>query len=395
MTITFKTLIPAGKPKPRTEIVRNFTPNWFTVTMGTGVLALALNQLPFAGSWLHWLAEDLWLMDIVLFGLFSALYTTRWLLFFDEARRDFRHPVMSMSFGAVPMGLATIINGFLVFGYGLLGDMALAIAHSLWWIDVAMSLACGLAIPYFMFTRQEHSVEKLTAVWLLPIVAAEVSAVSGAMLIPHLPPAEALLTLLLSYVLWAYSVPLAMSVLVLLVLRLALHKLPERDMGPSAWLALGPIGTGSLGLVLLGGDAQKTFDAIGVHSVGEVAAGLGVIGGVVMWGYGAWWLALAALKTIHYLRRGLPFNLGWWGFTFPLGVYSLATFALARVAHFGLFTEIGEMLVVCLAAFWAIVASRTVYSAWHGDFFAAPCLGDSRFIARFEADAVRVRTDRR
>jgi hypothetical protein len=30
-------------------------------------------------------------------------------------------------------------------------------------------------------------------------------------------------------------------------------------------------------------------------------------------GYGAWWLGLAGLKTIRYLREGLPFNLGWWG----------------------------------------------------------------------------------
>jgi hypothetical protein len=37
-----------GQAKPLSEIVRNFTPNWFTVTMGTGVLALTLNQFPLA-----------------------------------------------------------------------------------------------------------------------------------------------------------------------------------------------------------------------------------------------------------------------------------------------------------------------------------------------------------
>jgi Voltage-dependent anion channel len=73
--------------------------------------------------------------------------------------------------------------------------------------------------------------------------------------------------------------PLAMSILTLLVLRLALHKLPERDMGASAWLALGPIGTGALGLVLLGGEAPAIFAANGLRSVGDTAFGLGVIGG--------------------------------------------------------------------------------------------------------------------
>jgi hypothetical protein len=45
-------VIPAVPPRPvplaasLREIIRQFTPNWFTVTMGTGILALALNQVP-------------------------------------------------------------------------------------------------------------------------------------------------------------------------------------------------------------------------------------------------------------------------------------------------------------------------------------------------------------
>jgi tellurite resistance protein TehA-like permease len=44
------------------------------------------------------------------------------------------------------------------------------------------------------------------------------------------------------------------------------------------------------------------------------------------------WLLLAILKTARYFREGMRFNLGWWGFIFQLGIYSLATLALAR-AH--------------------------------------------------------------
>lgn len=358
------------------ETVRQFTPNWFTVTMGTGVLALALDQFPVAVPGLHGLAVSLWLANIGLFTLFSLLYAARWLFFYEGARRIFGHPVMSMFFGAIPMGLATIVNGFLVFGIPLIGDVAIAIARALWWLDAALALACGLIIPYLMFTRQQHSIEKMTAVWLLPIVAAEVAAASGALLAPHLPASEAFAVLILGYVLWAYSVPLALSVLVLLVLRLALHKLPEREMGASAWLALGPIGTGALGLLLLGRNAPPVFAANGLADIGDAASAIGVIGGLMLWGYGVWWLALAVIKTVHYLRKGLPFNLGWWGFTFPLGVYTLATLALADATHLSFFGVSGGALVVCLAAFWLLVASRTARGAWQGHLFFAPCLRD-------------------
>ena len=172
-------------------------------------------------------------MDSLLFALFSLVYATRWVFFFNQACGIARHPVMSMFLGAIPMGLATIINGLLVFGGG---ETAVWMAHGLWWLDVTMSVGCGLVVPFLMFTVQEHSMEKMTAAWLLPIVAAEVAAVSGALLVPHLSPSEAVSVLILCYALWAFSVPLAMSILVILLLRLVLHKLPERHMAASGCL---------------------------------------------------------------------------------------------------------------------------------------------------------------
>jgi C4-dicarboxylate transporter/malic acid transport protein len=296
---------------------------------------------------------------------------------------------MSMFFSAIPMGLATIINGFLAFGIPHWGATAVAIAEALWWIDAAMALVCGVGVPFLMFTRQDHSIEKMTAVWLLPIVAAEVTASSAGLLVPHLTdPQAALDMLVLGYALWAFSVPLALSILVILLLRLVLHKLPPKDAAASGWLALGPIGTGALGLLLLGADAPRAFAGAGIAGVGEVAAGIGVVGGMLLWGYGLWWTALAVVTTVRYLRQGMPFKLGWWGFTFPLGVYCVATLTLARQTHVEFLAVIGGGLVVCLAVFWLIVAARTLHGAWHRYLFVSPCLPKGAITSDLDADFV-------
>ena len=360
---------------PVREVIRQFTPNWFTVTMGTGILALALNQMPLATPSLRALAEGLWLINIGLFLIFTALYLARWLLFPSEARRIFDHSVMSMFFGAVPMGLATIINGFLSFGVARWGGPAIAIAQVLWWMDATMAVVCGVGVPFLMFTRQDHSMEKMTAVWLLPIVAAEVAAASAGLLVPHLAdPRAGLQMLVLGYALWAVSVPLAMGILVILMLRLITHKLPHKDMAASSWLALGPIGTAALGLLLLGAAAPRAFTAAGIPGIGDVGAGIGVIGGAVFWGYGMWWIGMAILMTARYVSEGMPFNLGWWAFTFPLGVYSIASLALARQTDLHFLTAIGAALVACLAAVWAVVAACTLHGVWYRYLFVAPCL---------------------
>ncbi len=130
------------------------------------------------------------------------------------------------------------------------------------------------------------------------------------------------------------------------------------------------------------------FAAAGLPGVGEVAAGIGLIGGVVLWGYGAWWLLLAILTTVRYVRQGMPFNLGWWGFTFPLGVYAVATLTLARQTHLTVLAAIGGGFVVCLALLWLVVAARTLHGAWNRYLFVSPCLMAGAVPGKFEADAV-------
>lgn len=356
------------------EVIRQFTPHWFAVTMGTGILALALAAFPLPLPGLHALAEGLWLFNALLFSLFAGLYAARWLLFYHEAHEIFAHATVSMFLGTIPMGLATLINGLLLFGLPRWGEAVLPLALGLWWLDAAMALACGVLIPYLMFTRQAHRIDQMTAVWLLPVVAAEVAAASGGLLVPHLAASEQFTVLVASYVLWAYSVPVALSLLVILLLRLALHKLPPASMAASSWLALGPIATGALGLLVLGADAPTVFAAHGLAGIGEIARGLGLLGAVLLWGLGLWWLALAVLVTQRHAREGMTFNLGWWGFTFPLGVYALTTLRLGEVLAAPFFTGLGTVLVVLLALLWTLVASRTLAGAYQGSLFVSPCI---------------------
>jgi C4-dicarboxylate transporter/malic acid transport protein len=359
------------------EVIRQFTPNWFAATMGTGVLALALVNFPVHIPGLHTVAMGLWILNILLFCLFSVLYAARWIFFFDGAKRIFNHSIVSMFFGCIPMGLATIINGLLVFGIPVWGQTAVNIASVLWYFDALFAFVCGISIPFLMYTRQNHSIEQMTAVWLLPVVAAEVASASGGFLAPHIvDPVSQLTAIIASYVLWACSVPMAMGILVILLLRMALYNLPHVNMAASSWLALGPIGTGALALLILGDTAPAIFMANNLGHFTEGLQSFSLITGIMLWGYGLWWFSMAILITLRYLRDGFSFNLGWWGYTFPLGVYALATLELSTLLPILAFKVFGGMLVVALAVLWLIVGKLTIQGAWRGDLFVSPCLKD-------------------
>jgi tellurite resistance protein TehA-like permease len=96
-----------------------------------------------------------------------------------------------------------------------------------------------------------------------------------------------------------------------------------------------------------------------------------------LWGYGTWWAVVAILTTLHHARTEIPFNMGWWGLTFPLGVYTAASYALGRVLAAPFFTDAGAVCTLLLLILWSVVAVRTAHGIWHGHIFHAPCLVDA------------------
>ncbi|MFA6512487.1 MAG: TDT family transporter [Patescibacteria group bacterium] len=367
--MSFFSAAPGNDPK---EIIRHFTPNWFAATMGTGVLALMLGNFPYGQPALTVVAQALWCVNVLFFTLFSLMFLARAVFFPESFRHLFHHPVQPLFIGCIPMGFATIVNGMITLWP--ISAASMVWTNAMWWIDVALSVISVLVVPFYMFTAQEHRMERMTAAWLLPIVPPEVAAASGGLVAQHLAPALGTSVIFVSYVLWAISVLLSMGILTILFLRLTLHKLPHVDMAVSAWLPLGPLGTGAMAMITLGAASHHVFSLTDLAPMALLWQDAGVLVALLLWGLGLWWMIMAIVFTLRYLREGLPFNMGWWGFTFPLGVFDSATYLLAKETQFSPFLYLGTAFTVLLAVFWVIVTKRSLSGMWTARLFRDPSL---------------------
>ena len=192
----------------------------------------------------------------------------------------------------------------------------------------------------------------MTAAWLLPIVAPIVAAASGGVVAAVLPnPQHALWTVIISYILWGTGVPLAMAVLVIYFERLTVHKLPPREVIVSVFLPLGPLGQGGFGIMQLGKVAMQIFPKThtlptAAGNAGEILYIVGWLIALIMWGFGIVWLFFA-LASIS--RSKFPFNMGWWGFTFPLGVFTVSTTTLGKELPSAFFSVLGTVRTLSLS----------------------------------------------
>jgi len=165
-------------------------------------------------------------------------------------------------------------------------------------------------------------------------------------------------------------------VLVMYYQRLALHKMPPREIIVSAFLPLGPLGFGGYTILYLGKMAAVVFPQ--THTIdplaGRIAYVLGFFVALIMWGWGLLWAAFA-LASI-YKARPFPFNMGWWGFTFPLGVYSVSTILIGEELPSRFFRVLGTIFGTAVIALWLVIAVGTARGAWSGELFHAPCLAN-------------------
>ncbi|EEP83011.1 predicted protein [Uncinocarpus reesii 1704] len=370
--------------------IANFHPGWFAACMGTGITAILLERLPYQFPGLHYIAVAIFILNAALFTLFLTISLVRYALFPEKFKQMLRHPAHSMMLGTFPMGFATLINLWVFICVPMWGDWAANTAWVLWWIDAVVSIFTCYYVPFVLTTVHPAKLETMTAAWLLPIVAPVVAAASGGVVAEVLPNnSHAMLTVIFCYIMWGSAVPFAMVIIVIYFQRLALHKIVPSAVIVSTLLPVGPLGQGGFGIMQLGIVARRVFPTqadILSPLAGEIFYSVGIFIALVMWGFGLVWLWFAAAS---FARGPFPFNLGWWAFTFPIGVFTTACTLFGKEFDSVAFNIIGtvslsaslcasstpdanmgyQILSVCVTLLWIMVFSFTIWKSCTKELF--------------------------
>lgn len=118
--------------------------------MSTGVLAILLHQLPYNGHGLQIISIILFVLNLTLFLLFTAISCLRYTLYPELFPAVLRHPHQSLFLATFPVGLATLINMTVlvcvpVWGYGLI-----ILSWVLWWIVSVLALTACFHLTFMM-----------------------------------------------------------------------------------------------------------------------------------------------------------------------------------------------------------------------------------------------------
>ncbi|KAL7930203.1 voltage-dependent anion channel [Trichoderma chlorosporum] len=343
--------------------------------MGTGIVSILLYKLPYNGTWLYWISVVVFVLNLALFVLFTFISALRYLIYPGLFMAMIRHPAVPLLLGAFPIAISTIVEMIVLVCVPAWGHWAITLAWTLWWIDIAISIVICYYIPFVAMHTHDVKLTTLSATCLLPIAAPIVASAVGGIVAGALDNEQhALWTLITSYFLWGTAMPLSLTCLVIFYQRLLMHNLPPLEAIVSMFLPVAPLGQGGFAIMQLGKVAAEIFprtgtlEKMGTHS-GEILYATGWLIGFLMWANGLAWIFFA-LASIS--RQKFPFNIGWWGFTFPLGVWSAATIAFGQEMPSRFFNVLGTIASVIVTLLWIMVAIGTIWKIVDGKIFMAP-----------------------
>ncbi|KIK67442.1 hypothetical protein GYMLUDRAFT_37564 [Collybiopsis luxurians FD-317 M1] len=379
--------------RPLIDVIRGFTPAWFAAIMGTGSISILFYAFPFktdSEAFIIW-TLIFFFLNLTLFIIFCVITVARYVMFPDIWGAMIRHPSQSLFTGTFPMGGATLLSiaaSLIGERYKLGGKPFLYTMWGLWWLDVAISILCCWGMVHIMETAHKHSLESMTAIWILPVVTLIVaSSVGGlfAVALNEYNPSHALTTQAVSLVMVIIGLSLAFMLLTIYMQRLIIVGVPHGPNVLSVFMPLGPTGQAAYSILLSGQFFRDILPLQYGNSIfmthpltGDVMYVICVSISFILWSVASMWMLFALLAVQHELRKGrIPFKVNAWGLIFPNGVYANITINLGTTLDSRFFRVWGAIYAVFTLLLWCFVAAKTVQLAYNRTIFEAPCLQET------------------
>ena len=337
----------------RCQIVKNFTPSWFASVMGTGILAITSmfysQYLPFLKD----VAYFLFYFNVVLFFVLLVPWLLRWIFFKKEAMADLEHPILSNFYATIAVAMLVLASNFIVIGK----DMA--VGKVFWFAGAFSTIFFGLLTPFIMFRGEHVKLDHISPAWFIPPVGLIVIPIAGSLVISQFSGMAQEFVIFLNYFGWGAGFFIYLSLLAVCLYRFILHHSLPSTLAPTIWINLGPIGAGTIALINL----VKNSAFVTIKEPFFVF-------GLIFWGFGIWWVMMAIIMTLHYVKKlKLPYAMSWWAFTFPLGAYVAASHSVANIFDIELIDYVGFALYLLLLSFWIVTLTKTAVNTYHGTVF--------------------------
>lgn len=332
----------------------------FACTMSTGAIAVVLANQPFKFRGLDVIAKIFFIFDIVLFLVFCAMMTARFVWYPWKLTKSLHFPTEALLFPAAFVTAALILNLTCVYGIPACGPWLVTAMEAMFWIYSAFALMVAIFQYLTLFVAEKMPVSSAMPAWVFPVYPFLVIGPLAGVLLPHLDPSASLPVFIGGVLFQGLGWTVAMFMYSIYVVRLMSNELPPPPTRPGMFISVGPAGYTSAALVALGNQAPSVIPAdflsLGDFNVGAAIKVLGVMAGLFIWLVAFWFFALSLIAVLEGVKD-MSFTLNWWAFVFPNAGLTLATIQIGNVLDCTGIKAVTSGMSILLVIAWFFTAA--------------------------------------
>lgn len=328
--------------------VADLDPGYFACVMASGIISVGAQLLH-----QHVLSIITLVVAGVAFVVLGGAYLIRATAFRPQMVQSLRNPATAMGYFTLVAGTNVLAVRLLMAGHPL-ATLILGIAAAALWLVLSYGLPWSI-----MFTARRPVLGDINGTWLIWVVSTQSVAVVAAGLAAESPWHSLHEDLaIVAVVCWGAGTMLYLTLIVIIFLRLFLVEITPVEMGPAYWIAMGATAI----------SVRAAAGILAIHD--RVAAGLLadmrpvlVAFSVILWSFGTWWIPLLVLFGLwRYLLRHYPmtYEPRLWSVVFPLGMYTVASYALGDTNGLGFMNSIAHVWLWVGVAAWAATAALLI-----------------------------------
>lgn len=351
----------------------HFTWAWFACTMSTGAIGVVLANTPFRFRGLDVIAKIFFILDLLLFTLFSSAITYRFLRRPIVFIRSLHHPAEALFFGSFLVSIALLLNLTQTYGVPLCGPWLTTAVRVCYWIYTSAALCVAIFQYATLFVAERLPVDSAMPAWVMPVYSFLVVGPLAAVIVQTQNPTHSLSIWTSAVMFQGLGWTVAVFMYTIYFLRLMSSKLPNPSTRPGMYIGVGPVGYTSAALVSLGNVAPTVIPAgwlsVNTVPVGDVIKVVAVMAGIFLWLLAFWFFALATFAVLAgaFSRKlHMGFTLNWWAFIFPNAGMCLAAINIGNVLQSDGIKAVTSAMTVGLVMAWFAVAVFNILAVYHG-----------------------------